>query len=181
MPISTLLEVKRAQSSLPAADVAAVVDIPDSSEETRGAELVQPCAKPVPYPHPKPESYAVMGGTFRPDMPLFVDLGGDPNMVSSEFSPSSEEPGNFIHYSTDPAPSPSHTATSEVCAPPPLADSRESMGQDDIAGEPVTAAAVQHLREEEEDNIEELPCLATGVPSAGLHGTGSTSTPLDSQ
>lgn len=45
------------------------------------------------------------------------------------------------------------------------------------------AATIHHLREEEEDNVKELPRLTTGDPSVGLglHGTGSTSTPLDSQ
>lgn len=99
---------------------------------------------------------------FTPDEPSFIDLGGDPNTVSSESSTSSEESENVIPYCTDKDPSPSHAATFEIREPPPPVDSRESVGQDDIAGEPVTAVAMQHLREEEEDDVQELPRLAAG-------------------
>ncbi|KAI8563878.1 hypothetical protein RHMOL_Rhmol03G0143500 [Rhododendron molle] len=109
------------------------------------AEFVQPRAKPALYPQLKPQSFAVIRGTFGPEMPSLVDLGGDPNMVSSESSPSFEEPDNFIQYSMDQDPTPSHAVTSEVRKPPPPADSLESVGQDDIAGEPITAAVVWRL------------------------------------
>lgn len=181
MPIGTLLGAKRAQSSVPAADDVAVVDIFDSPKETRGAELVQSHVEPIPYLQPELESSAVIRGMFTPDEPSLVDLGGDPNMVSSESSSSSEESENFINYSTDRDLSPSHAATSKICEPPPPADSRGSVGQDNIVGEPVTAAAVQQLWGEEEDDIQELHHPAAGGPSMGQHGTGSTSTPSGSQ
>lgn len=122
IPLSTRLQAMRAQFPLPAGDPAAkdvaIVDIPDSSKETGRAGLVQPRAEPIPYSHPKPKSSAVIGGMFTPDEPSFVDLRGDPNTVSSESSSSSEESKNFINYSTNKDPSPSHPSTFEILRAP---------------------------------------------------------------
>lgn len=68
----------------------------------------------------------VIGGTFKPEMPSLVDLGGDPNIVFSESS-SSEERDTFIRYSVDPVPSPSRAATSEIRELPLPIDSRKSV------------------------------------------------------
>lgn len=184
IPLNVCLQTMSAQTPPPAGGPVAgdfpIVDVPDSSEGTRGADLVQPRAEPVPYSLPEPESSAVIGGMFMPDEPSIVDLGGDPNTVSTESSFSFEESENIILYSIDRDPSPSRAATSEIREPPPPADSRKSVGQDNITGEPVTAAAAQHLREEEEDDIQDLPHLAAGGPFAGQHGAVSTSTPSGS-
>lgn len=174
VPLSVRLQAMSAQPSMPAEGLTAE-DISESPKEARDMALVQPRTEPIPYPQS-----AVMGGMFTPDEPSFVDLGGDPNTISSESSSSSEESENIIPYSPDKDPSPTHAATSEAREPPTPMDSRESVGQDDIAGEPVTAVAAQHLREGEEDDIEELPHITVGGPTAGQPGPGSTSTPSGS-
>ncbi|KAI8571895.1 hypothetical protein RHMOL_Rhmol01G0155800 [Rhododendron molle] len=80
-----------------------------------------------------------------PNEPSIVDLGGDPNMVSTESSSSSEESKNVIVYSVDRDPSSSHAATSEAREPPSPMDSRESVGQADIAVDPISVEAAQLL------------------------------------
>ncbi|KAE9444619.1 hypothetical protein C3L33_23483, partial [Rhododendron williamsianum] len=163
----------------PTAEDVTVVDISDSPEKQREAEVIQPRAEPIPFPHPEPESSAVVGGTL-PDEPSVVDLGGDPNTISSESSSSSDESENVIVYSADRDPSPSNAAPSEAREPPPSTDTRESVGQADIAAEPINAATARLLREEEEDDVEGLPHAAAGGPAADQPGAGSTSTPSGS-
>ncbi|KAE9465161.1 hypothetical protein C3L33_02947, partial [Rhododendron williamsianum] len=58
---------------------------------------------------------------------------------------------------------------------------REFVGQDDITGEPIAAVVVQHLREEEEDDVEELLHATAGDLATGQPGASSTSTPSGSQ
>lgn len=48
VPISILLESKRAQSSLPAADVADIVDVPNSPEGIRGRRSFSPARNQSP-------------------------------------------------------------------------------------------------------------------------------------
>ncbi|KAE9467466.1 hypothetical protein C3L33_00633, partial [Rhododendron williamsianum] len=84
-------------------------------------------------------------------------------------------------YSVDCNPSPSNAASSEVREPPPPMDTRESMGQAEIAAEPINATVAQLLREEEEDDVEELPHATVGGPSVDRPGAGSISTPSSSQ
>lgn len=177
--LSVRMQAMNAQPSMPAKDVV-VVDISDSTEGMREVELVQPRTEPIPYPQLEPETSAMVGGMFTPDEPTFVDLGGDPNMISTESSSPSEESENINPYYIDRDPSPSRAATSKAREPLPPMDSRESVGQEDIAGEPVSTVAAQQLRGEEEDNFQELPHLAARGPSAGQHGTASTSTPSGS-
>ncbi|KAI8572696.1 hypothetical protein RHMOL_Rhmol01G0220000 [Rhododendron molle] len=97
-----------------------------------------------------------------PDEPSVVDLGGDPNTVSTESSSSSEDSENIIVYSTDRDPSPSNATSFEIREPPPSMDTRKSVGQVDIAVEPINTSVAQLLQEEEENNIEELPHVTTG-------------------
>ncbi|KAE9452368.1 hypothetical protein C3L33_15731, partial [Rhododendron williamsianum] len=142
--------------------------------------IIQPKAEPIPFPHPELEHSAVIGGTL-PNESSIVDLGGDPNTVSTESSSSSEDSDNIIVYSTDRDPSPSNAASSEAREPPPPMDSRESVGQADIVAEPINAGVARLLREEEEDNVEETPRATTGGPAADQPEAGSTSTPSGSQ
>ncbi|KAI8524924.1 hypothetical protein RHMOL_Rhmol13G0187400 [Rhododendron molle] len=135
IPLSIQLAALQAWSSIPA-------------EERREAEVIRPWTGPVPFPHPDPESFAVLRGTL-PDEPSIIDLGGDPNTVSSDSSPSSESSENVIVYSTDRDPSPSNAAPSEIREPPPSTDTRESIGQADIAAELIGAVTARLLREEE--------------------------------
>ncbi|KAE9445358.1 hypothetical protein C3L33_22744, partial [Rhododendron williamsianum] len=149
-----------------------------AAEEAAGeAEVDAPDAQPKR--RRLDESSAVIGGTL-PDEPSIVDLGGDPNTVSSESYSSPEESENVIVYSADRDPSPSHAAASEAREAPPSTDTRESVGQADVAAEPLNAAAAQLLREGEEDNVEGLPHAATGGLAAGQPGSSPTSTPSGS-
>ncbi|KAE9446002.1 hypothetical protein C3L33_22095, partial [Rhododendron williamsianum] len=174
VPRSIRFEAMQAQPSMPVGDIVAG-DVAGARE----VELLQPPVEPAPYLQPEPETSVVVGGTL-PDEPSIVDLGGDPNTVSTELSSSSEESENVIIYSADRDPSPSHAATSKAHEPPPPMGSCESVGQADIAAEPISAAAAQLLREGEEDNVDEPPLLSARGPPAGHHQAASSSTPLGS-
>ncbi|KAI8530128.1 hypothetical protein RHMOL_Rhmol11G0031600 [Rhododendron molle] len=132
---------------------------------------------PLPYPHPEPRSSAVVGGML-PDEPSIVDLGGDPNTVSSESSSSSEESENIIVYYADWDPSPTPAATFEAREPPLPMDSHESVGQVDSATDPITATAAQLLKGEEE--AEELPLPIARGPPVGQHKATPPSPPSGS-
>ncbi|KAE9445285.1 hypothetical protein C3L33_22818, partial [Rhododendron williamsianum] len=174
------IQPKRLRLDSPAAEDTVVVTIFDSPEEQGEIGIIQPRTGPITFPHQEPESSLVIEGML-PDKPSVVDLGGDPNTVSIESSSSSEESENIIVYFTDRNPSPSNATSSEARQPPPSMDAGESVGQADIAAEPINAVAAQLLREEEEDNVEELPHAITGGPAAGQARAGSTSTPSGSQ
>ncbi|KAI8543004.1 hypothetical protein RHMOL_Rhmol08G0185100 [Rhododendron molle] len=166
-------DASMAQPSMPAGDIA-TRDVAGARE----VELLQPHVGPVPYPHMKLETSVVVGGML-PDKPSLVDLGGDPNTVSTESLSSSEEFKNVIVYSADRDPSPSHAATSEAHEPPLPMGSRNSVGQVDVVVEPISAATVQLLMGGEDD-FNELPLLSARGPPAGQHRATSYSTPSGS-
>ncbi|KAI8543016.1 hypothetical protein RHMOL_Rhmol08G0186100 [Rhododendron molle] len=181
LPLNVHLKTLRAQSSMLAGGLAAegivVVAISDSLEEQGEVGIIQPRTGPIPFPHPEPGHSAVIGGMLL-DEPSVVDLGGDPNTVSTESSPSSEDSKNITVYSTDRDPSPSNAAPSKARKPPPPMDTPESVGQANIAAEPINAAVARLLREEEEEgNVEEPPHAATGGLTVDQPGVDLTSTP----
>ncbi|KAI8548597.1 hypothetical protein RHMOL_Rhmol07G0285400 [Rhododendron molle] len=166
-PLFARLPFLRAQDTAVAAAAPPpeIIEINSPVRETQRVEEVVPPQGPAPYPLPPSEISRVEGGMFWPPI-AFEDLFEDPNTVSSSSSSSSEDNYYYIPAgsSLDPAPSPSHAATSEARQSPPTPDTHKSAGNHDVD----TRSQTQ-LRDDEEEDIFGLSILEREDPYEEEH------------